>query len=397
MQVCTRARAGGSPFPQTLRALEADHARGRASLAFAAAGGALLGLWLLWFFQARVTLHAVTGAARLEAAAQAHPVATDLAGRVTRVYVALDDRVEGGVLLISLDDADARLAVAEAEARCDGIAARRALLLTEQAALREARVAQDAAGDAAVEEARAQAAAAERAARSAEAEAARLDPLVSGGVVAAAEAEHVDALAGQRRAEARARAHTALRQRWDSARAAGDRAASLARLEQDAAVLESEATACAATLARLRLTLAHHQVRAPVSGVVGALTAPPPGALLEAGQHVATVIPDGPLRVLADFTPSEALGHVQVGQPARVRLDGFPWSQYGAIPATVRRVAAEPRSGGVRVELDVDAGVAIAVPLTHGLPASVEVALEEVAPATLALRSAGALLYPRAP
>jgi membrane fusion protein (multidrug efflux system) len=78
--------------------------------------------------------------------------------------------------------------------------------------------------------------------------------------------------------------------------------------------------------------------------------------------------------------------------PARVRLEGFPWTEYGQLSAEVVGVAAEPRSGKVRVELEIRADPDSPIPLEHGLPGSVEVAVERVSPATLTLRSVGGML-----
>ena len=74
---------------------------------------------------------------------------------------------------------------------------------------------------------------------------------------------------------------------------------------------------------------------------------------VRAGDKLGAIIPDGGLRAIAEFAPSSALGRIQTGQRARFRLDGFPWTEYGQLEATVSRVASEPRQGVVRVELIV--------------------------------------------
>jgi hypothetical protein len=103
------------------------------------------------------------------------------------------------------------------------------------------------------------------------------------------------------------------------------------------------------------------------------------------------IIP-GTLKIMTDFLPPAALGRIQPGQPARLRLEGFPWAQYGAVAATVASVASEVRDGWVRVELAVRADAASPIPLQHGLPGTVEVEVDHVSPATLVLRTAGSLL-----
>jgi hypothetical protein len=102
-------------------------------------------------------------------------------------------------------------------------------------------------------------------------------------------------------------------------------------------------------------------------------------------------IPPGMLKIMTDFLPPAALGRIQPGQPARLRLEGFPWTQYGAVSATVASVASEVRDGWVRVELAVHPDAAPPIPLQHGLPGTVEVEVDHVSPATLVLRTAGLL------
>jgi membrane fusion protein (multidrug efflux system) len=113
-----------------------------------------------------------------------------------------------------------------------------------------------------------------------------------------------------------------------------------------------------------------------------------PGAMVKEGQRLAAIVPESRVQLIAQFAPSAAMGRVRPGQPARLRLDGFPWAQYGSVNAKVTRVAGEVRDGQVRVEFAV-VGAPPAVPLQHGLPGTVEVEVERTSPAALVLRNAG--------
>ena len=92
--------------------------------------------------------------------------------------------------------------------------------------------------------------------------------------------------------------------------------------------------------------------------------------------------------VVAEFAPPEALGRVRPEQRGRLRLDGFPWAQYGTVSATVARVATETQNGKIRVELDVEEAD-FPVSLQHGLTGTLEIEVERVSPAYLVLRSIG--------
>jgi len=86
------------------------------------------------------------------------------------------------------------------------------------------------------------------------------------------------------------------------------------------------------------------------------------------------------------------LGRIRPGQHARLRLEGFPWAQYGSVSATITNVASEIRDGTIRVEMALDSNPGSRIPLQHGLPGSVEVEIETLSPANLVLRTAGSLL-----
>ncbi|TDG14530.1 HlyD family secretion protein [Paracraurococcus ruber] len=160
--------------------------------------------------------------------------------------------------------------------------------------------------------------------------------------------------------------------------------------------MEGEATALRAGAARLAAGIDRLRLRAPVAGRIGDAAALHPGAWVAEGQRLVSVVPPGALAIIAEFDAGAALGRIRPGQAARLRLDGFPWAQFGTIPAEVTRVASELREGRIRVEM-APSGPAPAALLQHGLPGQAEVAVEQAAPALLALRAAGLLLSPGLP
>ena len=98
-------------------------------------------------------------------------------------------------------------------------------------------------------------------------------------------------------------------------------------------------------------------------------------------------------QIIADF-PVSALGRIQVGQSARVRLAAYPWTQYGTLSATVVSTDSQPRDGMVRVRFRVVPDSTSAIRVQPGLTGEVEVEIERVSPAVLALRAAGQFVAP---
>ena len=163
----------------------------------------------------------------------------------------------------------------------------------------------------------------------------------------------------------------------------------------DIAKVEADRAASSATIRRLEYEIGRRLIRAPVSGRLGECAALRPGVHINEGQQLGVILPHGKLQVVAEFQPADALGKVRPGQHATVRLEGFPWTQFGTVPAEVSRVAGDIRDGKIRVELAVLPLPHSRIPLQHGLPGSVEVEVEHISPLALGLRSAGQVLGAR--
>lgn len=375
-------------FSQTLRSLNRDRLHQRAAAVFAVVVSGMLLLWGLWFFLAPVSVRVVS-VGRLEASTTARPVPVLVSGRVATIAVTLGQPVQEGDLLVALDAEEARLARDEAASRCAGLRAQEAALAAELAAAEAAATATAEAGTAAAAAARADAAAAAAAAELAEADAARAASLAAGGYTAAADGEQKQAESAQRLAEANAASQRARRDQRAARRDALAGEAGVASLRRELAALTAAAAVCTAQHKQAELAVQRHEIRAPSDGVIGRLAVNTPGAAVSAGDEIAAVVPEGDVRAVARFPVADAAGRIQPGQAARVRLDGFPWGQYGAVTGAVAAVAAEPGPDGLlRVEVTVDRDNP-RVPLLHGLPGSVEVDVESLTPAALALRAAG--------
>nr|WP_276604759.1 HlyD family efflux transporter periplasmic adaptor subunit [Nannocystis sp. RBIL2] len=174
----------------------------------------------------------------------------------------------------------------------------------------------------------------------------------------------------------------------------------LARTSREEAELQRVLAAKIAALATLDHQIDQHSLRAPIAGRLGGVVPLQAGAVLARGAVVAVVIPDDPLRIVGRFTPA-GVGRIRPGQPARMRLDGFPWTEFGSLHGRVAAVASEAEDGLVRVECDmseqtsdVSAGTGSKIPAEHGLTGVLEIEVESVSPAALLLRTIGQALAP---
>ena len=374
-------------FSQSLRALDAE--RFSYALAGWLSAVALLGGWVAWFLVVRVAVYEVTEMARLEVDRAVYPVAVPLAGRVVATHLVVGREVQAGDLLVELDAEAQSLQQQEQRVRLDALTARLTALRKEVAAAEEARRAEQQATRAALEEAQARQREAEAALRAAEGEAEIYERLQARGLAPQLDLLRTRAEVQKRRAAIDTLRLAVNRLTSDQQTKERDRTARLERLRREGTQLAGDSNTAAATMERLAYDIDQRRLRAVVAGRLGEAADLRIGAVVRQGDTLATIIPPGALKVVAHFLPPGALGRLHPGQPARLRLTGFPWTQYGSVAATVSSVANEARDGRLRVELSITPDPASPVPLQHGLPGTVEVEVARVSPATLVLHAVG--------
>lgn len=378
-----------SAFGRSLRALAADSSGPSAVGLLVAA--TLLGGWSAWFVLVRVNLYEVSGHARLEVDQSVHSIETPVAGRIVRTRLELDAQVTAGEVLVELDARQQELELGEARARLDGTSSQLKAIVGEIAAEEQALEQRHQAGLAEVAKTRALHKEADLGAKLAHEEAERFSELMAGGSVADEELRRARSVANQRKAAAEAAGSEMRRLEWEQRTRESDQRAGLERLRRDEAALATQAATESASIDRLEYEIDRRRIRAPLAGRIGEIANLHVGQYVREGDGLGAILPAGKVKIAAEFLPA-ALGRIRAGQAARMRLDGFPWIQYGSIGARVVSVASEIRDGTVRVELEVLAAPASPIPLQHGLPGTLEIEVGRASPATLVLRAAGRLL-----
>ena len=378
------------PFSRTMHSLAAD--RFHRSLWGILLVTALLGAWATWFFLAQVTLYEVSATARLEVSEAAHLVEAQVAGRVQATYLLLGQEVQAGDVLVELEVDAQRLRLEEERTRLAALAPEPAVLRDEIRAEEAAQREEQQAGQVARDQAHARHREAEAAAQLGAQEAERMARLFARAYVAELDLLRAKAEARKQREAADTWRLEISRLEWDLQTRRSDRQARLQRLMREVTQINGQIATTRATIERLEYEIARRYIRAPVTGRLGEVAKLQVGTVVREGDRLGAVVPPGTLKVMSDFLPPAALGRIQPGQPAQLRLEGFPWTQYGMVSATVASVANEVRDGQVRVELAVRSDAVPPIPLQHGLPGTVEVEVDHVSPAALILRTAGLLL-----
>lgn len=107
-------------------------------------------------------------------------------------------------------------------------------------------------------------------------------------------------------------------------------------------------------LAKSRAILAQSTIRSPIDGVVQASAITTEGQVVTPGEEVLRVVPSGPELELEVYVPNRDIGFIHIGQKAVVKLDAFPFTQYGTMDATVTKIATDavPQVDAARREED---------------------------------------------
>ncbi|WP_394825721.1 HlyD family secretion protein [Pendulispora albinea] len=382
-------------FSRTLRALDRSSMERSHVPAFAAI--VVLAAWTAWLLLAKLSVYETSEAARLEVTRATHAFDAPIAGRVVKTSFALDTDVTEGDILVELDAEPQRLALGEANAKAASITSRLAATRAELDAEKQALAHFRHQGKATIDEATSRVEEARIASAHARDEYERIDRLQKNGAIPEIDAVRSKADAqGKSAAEAALRAQQSkLEREWITGQS--DRGTQIAAHRLDVVRLEGELAQLTAQIESLQHQIERRHVRAPASGRIGEISHVGPGSYVEEGDRMGTIVAKGDLRAVAEFKPASAFGRIRTGQPARIRFDGFPWTEYGETQAQVAGVAAEVRDGRARVELTITT-VNDRIPVQHGLPGNVEVEVERTTPARLILRAAGQLVHrPGAP
>jgi len=386
------------PFQRTLRSLNGDELGIRVVLmVFSVVSMLALAVWAL---EARIPVLKVSTLGRIEPHNAIHRIEPPESGKVIQSRLALDREVVEGELLVEFDSQEQRLALEQSERNLatltQDLAWLNDLMTQKKKELDEGILADEAA------------------LREAEARSREIGP------------KFLLAQQRQRRAEESApgaiSALEKLERKTESeelSRATETQPIALQRLRRDQIVrrtglegqllqlkrdrhrVEGDIEALKVDIAKLKYQIGRRQIRAPASGQLVDVVELAAADYITQGQRLGTVLAKGPLRVRARF-PKETVGIIRAGQTAQLKLDGYPWSIFGTVPARVTSVGTEPTiqptaeavPGTVRVELEVQGPADPRIQLQHGMTATVEVEVARVSPVVLLLRAIGEWSYP---
>lgn len=149
--------------------------------------------------------------------------------------------------------------------------------------------------------------------------------------------EHVQNIAVQRANAARANATIAnidaqlARLRGSFGKAA---ATELSENQQQSGLAREEVT-------KSRRRQAFMQLRAPVSGTVQQLVISTVGGVVQPAQTLMIIVPDDAAPVVEARILNKDIGFIREGQPVRVKLEAYPFTDYGIVPGVVDSISRD--------------------------------------------------------
>ncbi|MEB3357021.1 MAG: HlyD family efflux transporter periplasmic adaptor subunit [Synechococcales bacterium] len=130
----------------------------------------------------------------------------------------------------------------------------------------------------------------------------------------------------------------------------------LQQLEREAIGIQAHIEETKALLKAARTKLDQMFVYAPCDGLVLALGVENTGEVIQAGQTIAEIAPDDAPLVLSAALPSREAGLIETGMTVNIKLDAFPYQDYGIVTGKVLSISPNAKANeqlGAVYEVDI--------------------------------------------
>ena len=97
-------------------------------------------------------------------------------------------------------------------------------------------------------------------------------------------------------------------------------------------------------IAGLEYQMQQRIIHSPIAGTVFQLPIKKPGAVVQMGQMVTQIAPQGSPLVLRGRMSSTDSGFLEVGLPVKVKFDAYPFQDYGIVPGRLTWVSPDSRT-----------------------------------------------------
>ena len=122
-------------------------------------------------------------------------------------------------------------------------------------------------------------------------------------------------------------------------------------IETQITTLKAEIAQTNSQIASLHLQLEQRIVKAPVNGIVFHLPLSGEGDVVNPGENIIEIAPEGSLLVLrAQMSPTES-GSLEVGMPVKMKFDAYPFQDYGIVQGRLTWISPNSKYLEIKKEL----------------------------------------------
>lgn len=109
---------------------------------------------------------------------------------------------------------------------------------------------------------------------------------------------------------------------------------------------------------RINIWESNHILIAPIEGTVSFFNYWTKNQFVKGGEEVFTIIPNGDQHIIGKIImPTFNSGKVGIGQKVMVRLDGYPFKEYGLIKGTITNISLVPKNQSYAAEVSFQNGL----------------------------------------
>lgn len=117
----------------------------------------------------------------------------------------------------------------------------------------------------------------------------------------------------------------------------------LKELQSQITDVRSEVAQTKKLMQSLQFQLQQRVLRAPTNGTIFQLSIENPGSVLQPGQPITQIAPQGAALVFRAQMPSPESGFLRVGLPVKLKFDAYPFQDYGVVQGHLRWISPDSK------------------------------------------------------
>ncbi|WP_088240973.1 HlyD family efflux transporter periplasmic adaptor subunit [Calothrix rhizosoleniae] len=118
----------------------------------------------------------------------------------------------------------------------------------------------------------------------------------------------------------------------------------LKELQRQIATQKSAAIQTKSQIKALGIQLQQRLVRSPIDGTIFTFPITQPGVVVQSGQTIAKIAPQGSELILNAEMASQNSGFLRIGMPVKIKFDAYPFQDYGVIPGKVIWISPDSKT-----------------------------------------------------